>query len=906
LIPSPDESLDERSARRIGMVFGGKFRIEAVIGAGGMATVYRAVHRNGHRVAIKVLHPELSSHGDVRARFVREAYIANSIDHPGVVRVLDDDVAEDGSAFLVMTLLEGETLRARATRRGDRLPCREVLALGREILDVLVAAHARGVVHRDIKPENVFLTTDLELKVLDFGIARTDDNPDALATRDGARLGTPAFMAPEQAMGRRDEVDARSDVWSVGATLFTLLSGRFVHDAVSGTELMIRAATQPARSLADVEPEAPVSVVALIDRALRLARDERWPSASAMKVAIEQAYESLYGEAPVRSALGPPPSPSVLLGAGDHTTVLADSDPGLARNPATAPTADNSVEVVRPTPADTGTPILTSVPLPSVSPAPASPLPAPLPRRRKPTLLLLLTVIVAAACLLAVRLRPHSPPPSEPVAAVHGCSTNHECLAASAGKPAICRKEDGVCVALESPQCRVLAGPGDVENDATVWIGAMFPVSNPKPLHYGPISGNAIELARRDFADTSGGLPPRRAGQPKRPLAVVLCDDGDDPVRAAEHLVNDVRVPAVLGFARSKEVFDLATSLFVPKGVLALAANTSSILRDIPRAAGEHEPRLVWRVTMSADMIVPPIAAFLADVIEPELRRSPGALQASEPVRVALVRVNNPTGQSYADNFLSTLRFNGKSVAANRESFRQFLSAETFDAPNPEEATRLAADMNAFAPHVIIDGGMPAEVLVTIEQTWPAKATFRPRYVLTGPLDDPGLLSFVRDRPEVRRRIFSVDTRTDTEILAGFVMRYNEVFTPRVTPVSASSAPYDGFYLLAYAAAALGDQPITGRALALAIPRLLPPGDRVDVGPGGIFATLYALRDGKSVDLQGTVTTLDFNPATGDALTDFSVFCVAPGSKDQLPAPVESGLVYRGGASRVEGVLRCP
>ena len=841
-MPPPNDSLDERSARRIGMVFGGKFRIEAVIGAGGMATVYRAVHRNGHRVAIKVLHPELSSHDDVRARFVREAYIANSIDHPGVVRVLDDDVAEDGSAFLVMTLLEGETLRARASRRGDKLPCREVLAIGREILDVLVAAHARGVIHRDIKPENVFLTSDLEIKVLDFGIARVDDNPDALATRDGARLGTPAFMSPEQALGRRDDVDARSDVWAVGATLFTLLSGGFVHDAVSGTELMIRTATQPARSLADVEPDAPAPVIALVDRALRFAREDRWPSVSAMKVAIEQAYESLYGEPEGREALGPPPSRIALLGPGDHTTMLAANDPDPAHDPATATPAGDSAEVVRPTPASTGTRVLTSMPETAVLPAPASLLPARLGRRGKTTLVLLLAAIVGAGSLLAWRLRPDPARLPEPAAKVPGCSTNRECLASSAGKPAICRKEDGVCVALESPECRVLAGPGDVENDATIWIGAMFPVGNPDPHHYGPLSGNAIELARRDFADTSGGLPPRRAGQPKRPLAVVLCDDREDTVRAAEHLVNDVRVPAVLGFARSKEVFDLATSLFVPKGVLALASNTSSILRDIPRATGEHEPRLVWRVTTSVDMVVPPVAALIADVLEPELRRAPGVLQPGEPVRVALVRVNNPSGQSYSDNVVTALHFNGKSVAANGASFRQFLSAETFDEPNPAENARLAAELSAFAPHVIIGGGMDREVVVELERAWPAKAAFRARYVFIGPLDVDPLRSVVRQRPEARRRIFSVDTSSDTEVLAKYVMRYNEVFSPRTTPALASSAPYDGFYLLAYAAAALGDQPISGRALALAIPRLLPPGERVNVGPG---AAHFLRRTGK-------------------------------------------------------------
>src|SRR5262249_28072444 len=181
--------------------------------------------------------------------------VGNAVGHPGAVRVLDDDVAEDGAAFLVMELLEGETLYARAKRSGGRLPLREVLALARELCDVLAAAHDKGVVHRDIKPENLFLTTDRVLKVLDFGIARggaarqggasTGDGgaqgaPVPGATRAGAALGTPAFMPPEQAVGQSREVDARTDLWSAGATIFSLLSGQLVHDAPT-EELVVRA-----------------------------------------------------------------------------------------------------------------------------------------------------------------------------------------------------------------------------------------------------------------------------------------------------------------------------------------------------------------------------------------------------------------------------------------------------------------------------------------------------------------------------------------------------------------------------------------------------------------------------------------------------------------------------------------
>src|SRR5262249_48686054 len=140
-------------------------------------------------------------------------------EHRGVVRVIDDDTTEDGAPFLVMELLEGETLQGRMLRCGGSLGAREVLALAYQVLDVVHAAHARGILHRDLKPDNLFLTKEGIVKVLDFGVARmaipgSGSDP----TRTGRTMGTPAFMAPEQAFGKMREIEARSDLWSVGAT----------------------------------------------------------------------------------------------------------------------------------------------------------------------------------------------------------------------------------------------------------------------------------------------------------------------------------------------------------------------------------------------------------------------------------------------------------------------------------------------------------------------------------------------------------------------------------------------------------------------------------------------------------------------------------------------------------------
>ena len=297
---------------RLGMVLSGKWTLDALLGVGGMAAVYAATHRNGKRVAVKMLHEALSHSDEVRKRFLQEGYAANTIQNEGAVSVLDDDVAPDGSAFLVMELLEGETLENRWERLQHRLPVGEVLAMVDQLLAVLAAAHTKSVVHRDIKPENLFLTRGGVLKVLDFGIARVLEAEKARggATRAGMVMGTPAFMAPEQARGRWDEVDGRTDLWAVGATMFTLLSGRFVHQAASEHERMIVSATRRAPSLATVAPGMPVAVTAIVDRALAFERIERWPDAASMQRAVRTALDALGGTAPFSAAPRSPPAVS--------------------------------------------------------------------------------------------------------------------------------------------------------------------------------------------------------------------------------------------------------------------------------------------------------------------------------------------------------------------------------------------------------------------------------------------------------------------------------------------------------------------------------------------------------------------------------------------------------------------
>jgi eukaryotic-like serine/threonine-protein kinase len=279
----------------VGLVLRGKWRLDGLLGVGGMAAVYAGTHRNGKRGAVKMLHQELSAEEDVRKRFLREGYVANAVGHPGAVSVLDDDLAEDGSVFLVMELLEGQTLEARASAApGGRLPAAEVLAAADQLLDTLAAAHDKGIVHRDLKPDNVFLTRDGKVKILDFGLARLQDaQPGSRMTQTGTAMGTPAFMPPEQALGNWAEVGPRSDLWAVGALMFTLLTGRLVHTADTLNKLLLAAMTRPVDPLRNVMPGAPAELAAVVDRALAFDTGSRWPDAAAMRAAVRRAAGAL-------------------------------------------------------------------------------------------------------------------------------------------------------------------------------------------------------------------------------------------------------------------------------------------------------------------------------------------------------------------------------------------------------------------------------------------------------------------------------------------------------------------------------------------------------------------------------------------------------------------------------------
>lgn len=297
----------------LGTVLRGKYRLDRVLGIGGMAVVQR-----GHTSQPEAVRNQDAACGAVfaagRVRPLPPRRICGQYGRSPWRRGRSrrrhigerSRVSCHGAA-------RWRLRRAHLGEKRSRVPVGPALAIVHQLMDILAAAHAKSMVHRDIKPANLFITRDGQLKVLDFGIARVRDAASSAqhATGTGLVLGTPAFMAPEQALAKSQEIDARTDVWAAGATLFTLLTGRNVHEGDNGQQVLIRAATSPAPLLASVDPDAPRSVTELVDRALAFDRSQRWSSAEVMRDVARTAYQSICGKIAWQTAL------LALLGEGE-------------------------------------------------------------------------------------------------------------------------------------------------------------------------------------------------------------------------------------------------------------------------------------------------------------------------------------------------------------------------------------------------------------------------------------------------------------------------------------------------------------------------------------------------------------------------------------------------------------
>ena len=280
-----------------GDLINGKYRLIRLIGDGGMGSVFEARHEYlGTVVALKFLHMELASRPGLVARFLREARLSASIKSDHIARVTDVDQGSDGAAYLVMELLEGESLRTLLDREG-RLSPKVALDYTLQMLDGLEAAHAIGVVHRDLKPENVFIVTTAKgplVKLLDFGIAKLRSSKELQGglTRPGVMMGTPEYMAPEQAYAA-DSVDVRADVFSVGAILYEMLSGKRPAEGDDPLEIAAFIMAQKVPRLSQVEQTIPDPLADVVHRAMAPMPADRFTTVGELRSALTSASGSL-------------------------------------------------------------------------------------------------------------------------------------------------------------------------------------------------------------------------------------------------------------------------------------------------------------------------------------------------------------------------------------------------------------------------------------------------------------------------------------------------------------------------------------------------------------------------------------------------------------------------------------
>jgi eukaryotic-like serine/threonine-protein kinase len=272
-----------------GAVLGGKYRVERVLGEGGMGRVVAALHEQlGQRVAIKYLLPEALSHPDVTARFMREARAAVQLRSEHVGRVIDVGTFDDGTPYMVMEYLEGCDLKEQIKTHGPApLPVAVDYLL--QACDALAEAHSRGIIHRDVKPANLFLTHTSDgsplIKVLDFGIAKAGvSDVDMNLTKTTTIMGSPGYMSPEQLRSSRD-VDARADIWGLGIVLYELLSGHGPFEAETFSELVIKVATDPLPPLQvqGVSPE----FRSILERCLAKEADYRFQNVAELAAVLE-------------------------------------------------------------------------------------------------------------------------------------------------------------------------------------------------------------------------------------------------------------------------------------------------------------------------------------------------------------------------------------------------------------------------------------------------------------------------------------------------------------------------------------------------------------------------------------------------------------------------------------------
>lgn len=486
------------------------------------------------------------------------------------------------------------------------------------------------------------------------------------------------------------------------------------------------------------------------------------------------------------------------------------------------------------------------------------------------------------------------------VAAAGECTTTAECIE-KLGDFHICRKSTQTCVSLTSEDCTTIVG--NYQSDSAIFVGAVAPTMGSNE-GTGISTQNGVKLAISDFDQTANGLPPIAGSTARRPLVLVGCNDGSDAdtaVRAAQHLVDEVGVPAIIGAAFSGITIKMATEVTIPAGVLALSPSATSVaITDLA------DNGLVWRTSPSDVFQADALAAYVP-LIEAEVREQL-AMAPGDKVKVFIAHKGDAYGNGLAQALEQKLVMNGAPALdiSNGPSYERFNFGNPDDPTvDPTKYGEAVAGILALEPHIVLLLGTTetvTDLLGPIEQGWPVGAPYRPVHLGGDGFLVPELWGLVGADDDLRRRCRGTVPGTTGINFQAFAAEYNSKFQDGSPDVFGAAGGYDALYLIAYAAVAAGDTPLTGAVLAENLKKMVA-GQSVKVGSSSINSTFPILQSGQDIDFDGASGPLDFNVDTGEAPSDIQIWCMPIDGQGNAASGVSSGLAFIAATGTLEGTI---
>jgi ABC-type branched-subunit amino acid transport system substrate-binding protein len=472
------------------------------------------------------------------------------------------------------------------------------------------------------------------------------------------------------------------------------------------------------------------------------------------------------------------------------------------------------------------------------------------------------------------------------------CDDHSQCSGSSLG-PEACVRSD--CVPVFSSECKSIVG--QLSQPRAILYGAILSLTGINSA-LGRPPRNAVELAVGDFERLSGGVPSPPGGTGSRPIVFLECDDGSDveaAVRAAKHLL-DLQVPAIIGPSTSGGTVQVATRVTIPGRTLLIAPSSSSVaITDL------QDDGLVWRTSSSDRNQVATIARFLP-YIEADVRREL-ALPSSEPVRMAILHKGDVYGVTFANALTLMMSLNGIAAtdALNKEHLLVRNYGDPNDPANPPNYDGPIGEATEFRPHIIAVPGTAESLSVILKRTeerW-TEPRFRPRWLFGSVSTYGDVGGAIGTNDGLRARVMGVVSGTTSANYRVFEAYYQSSIHDGTKPQSVGAAhAYDATYLIAYATAAARARPVSGQNLAEGLLALLPgPGvPKLPVEPSAINRVFATLERTGRVDLEGTSGPLDFDPVTGDTITDTQLYCISKDETGKANGTVYSGWYLAAGA----------